>query len=65
MRVAREAHRIKGASGLVGADGIVASADRIERSARSLVLDGVANDVDELKLELERFAATQARDPRE
>jgi signal transduction histidine kinase/CheY-like chemotaxis protein/HPt (histidine-containing phosphotransfer) domain-containing protein len=65
MRVAREAHRIKGASGLVGADGIVASADRIERSARSLVLDGVANDVDELTLELERFAATQARDPRE
>jgi hypothetical protein len=49
----------------VGADGIVASADRIERSARSLVLDGVANDVDELTLELERFAATQARDPRE
>ena len=59
MRVAREAHRIKGASGLVGADALAACADRIERTARALVLEGVAESVAELAAELERFAAAQ------
>jgi len=55
-RVAREAHRIKGASGLVGAGGLVERADRIERSARAQRLDGIAQVVAELGAELERFA---------
>jgi CheY-like chemotaxis protein/HPt (histidine-containing phosphotransfer) domain-containing protein len=63
MRVAREAHRIKGASGLVGADALAICADRIERTARALVLEGVAADVAELAAELERFAAAQAFEP--
>jgi CheY-like chemotaxis protein/HPt (histidine-containing phosphotransfer) domain-containing protein len=57
IRVAREAHRIKGASGLVGAGGIVDCADRIERSARTQRIDGIAQVVAELGAELERFAA--------
>ena len=63
IRVAREAHRIKGASGLVGAQALANCADRIERTARALVLEGVAGDVAELATELERFAAAQAFEP--
>jgi len=63
LRVAREAHRIKGASGLVGAGTLVARADRIERTARALMLDGVAAEVAELAAELERFGAQELKPP--
>jgi signal transduction histidine kinase/CheY-like chemotaxis protein/HPt (histidine-containing phosphotransfer) domain-containing protein len=55
--VARESHRIKGASGLVGAVTINACATRIEAAARAHDLAPVPAHTSELGIELNRFAA--------
>lgn len=53
--VAREAHRIKGASGLVGADAVADCAARIETAARAQSLAHAQRDVVELAQELQRY----------
>ena len=55
--VAHEAHRIKGAAGLVGANDIAAVAARIESAARAGDLARAHADADALETEVERFAA--------
>jgi HPt (histidine-containing phosphotransfer) domain-containing protein len=55
--IAREAHRIKGASGLVGAAAVGACAARIEDAAHASPLPEIDDDLDELGRLLERFAA--------
>ncbi|HEY6942755.1 Hpt domain-containing response regulator, partial [Dokdonella sp.] len=55
--VAREAHRIKGASGLIGADEVAACAARIEDAARAPPMPRLADELRELGHRLERFAA--------
>jgi signal transduction histidine kinase/CheY-like chemotaxis protein/HPt (histidine-containing phosphotransfer) domain-containing protein len=55
--VAHEAHRIKGAAGLVGASALAAVAARIESAARAGDLARAHADADALETEVERFAA--------
>jgi CheY-like chemotaxis protein/HPt (histidine-containing phosphotransfer) domain-containing protein len=55
--VAREAHRIKGASGLIDATALAACAARVEAAARANDLDPVKAGVIELEAEVKRFAA--------
>jgi signal transduction histidine kinase/DNA-binding response OmpR family regulator len=55
---AHEAHRIKGASGLVSATALAACAARIEAAARAGTLEGARADADELAAEVRRFAGT-------
>jgi len=57
---AREAHRIKGASGLVGADAVAACAARIEDAAHASPPAPMADDLAELGRLLDHFA--QAHD---
>ena len=54
--VAREAHRIKGASGLVGASALAAVATRIETAGRAEELQPAQDAVSELEAEVVRFA---------
>jgi signal transduction histidine kinase/DNA-binding NarL/FixJ family response regulator len=52
----REAHRIKGASGLVGADALATAAARIEAAGRAADLTAAAAAVPELEAAVSRFA---------
>ncbi|MGN6519733.1 MAG: ATP-binding protein [Dokdonella sp.] len=54
--IAREAHRIRGASGLVGADAVAACAARIEDAARTAPEDSLGEELAELRRLLDRFA---------
>jgi signal transduction histidine kinase/DNA-binding NarL/FixJ family response regulator len=58
--IAREAHRIKGASGLVGADAVAACAARIEDAAHASPPSPTAEDLAELGRLLNCFAAAHA-----
>ena len=53
-----EAHRIKGAASLVGANELAAIAARIEATARGGTLEGTRADADELAAAVRRFAAS-------
>jgi signal transduction histidine kinase/DNA-binding NarL/FixJ family response regulator len=55
--VAHEAHRIKGAAGLIGAPALAAVAARIEGAARAGDLARAHADADALEAEVMRFAA--------
>jgi signal transduction histidine kinase/CheY-like chemotaxis protein/HPt (histidine-containing phosphotransfer) domain-containing protein len=55
--VAHEAHRIKGAAGLIGATALAAVAARIETAARAGSLARAQADIAALDTEVERFAA--------
>ena len=55
--VAHEAHRIKGAAGLIGAPALAAVAVRIEGAARAGDLARAHADIDALEAEVTRFAA--------
>jgi HPt (histidine-containing phosphotransfer) domain-containing protein len=55
--VAHEAHRIKGAAGLVGAVAITGVAGRIEAASRAGDLAQAHADIEALEAEVERFAA--------
>ncbi|TCO41088.1 sensor histidine kinase [Dokdonella fugitiva] len=57
--IAREAHRIKGASGLVGADAMATCAARIEDAAHALPLRPLADDLAELGRLLEAFVVAR------
>jgi HPt (histidine-containing phosphotransfer) domain-containing protein len=54
--VAHEAHRIKGAAGLVGATALAGIAGRIEAASRAGDLARAHADADALETEMERFA---------
>lgn len=61
VTVGHEAHRIRGASGLVGAFALAERAARIEEAARAGSLSGLDGECDELMRALEEFAATQGQ----
>jgi HPt (histidine-containing phosphotransfer) domain-containing protein len=56
--IAHEAHRIRGASGLVEATALAACAGRIEAAARVNDLAQIHAGIVELTAEVSRFAAT-------
>ena len=58
--VAREAHRIRGASGLVGAQELVNAAARIEAAARARTLGAAHTLAAELEAQFARFTALSA-----
>jgi HPt (histidine-containing phosphotransfer) domain-containing protein len=57
--VGHEAHRIRGASGLVGAAALADRAARIEAAARAGSLAGLDGERDELARALEQFATAR------
>jgi signal transduction histidine kinase/CheY-like chemotaxis protein/HPt (histidine-containing phosphotransfer) domain-containing protein len=62
--IAHEAHRIKGASRLIGASTLAAVAERIETAARARVFTAIGADITELKAEVFRFAQTSGAEVR-
>jgi len=58
--VAREAHRIKGASGLIGASQLVALAGRIETAARARTLGAAKAHIEEFEAAFARFGVMNA-----
>ena len=57
---AREAHRIKGASGLIGASDLVALAGRIETAARARTLGAAKAHIEEFEAAFARFGVMNA-----
>jgi HPt (histidine-containing phosphotransfer) domain-containing protein len=55
--ITREAHRIKGASGLVGATALAAVATRIEAAGRAEQIEPLADLLRELESEVANFAS--------
>ena len=61
--VAHEAHRIKGAAGLIGASTLAAIAARLESAARAGSLAHAAADADALAAQVASLAAVQSGKP--
>lgn len=62
--IARAAHRLKGASGMIGATALRGIAEAVERAAKAGDLDGVRRLGDVFAREVERVAAQVAANAR-
>lgn len=60
--IARAAHRLKGAAGMIGATGLAGIADALERAAKGCDLAGVRRLDDALTQEVTRVAAQAGGD---